>query len=120
MDDMTRSEAASNGRTSDAPPRPRPWRRRVGMVVGSLLVIALLVGGTLIWLANRHYESTDDAMVDANTTQVAPRVAGQGTELLFSDNQHVTQGQVLVRIDPRDYQAKLDQARAQEASARAA
>ena len=50
---------------------------------------------------------------------MAPRVAGQVTKLLFADNQHVSAGQTLVLIDPRDYQAKLDQAQAQQASAEA-
>ncbi len=50
---------------------------------------------------------------------MAPRVAGQVTKLLFADNQHVSAGQTLVLIDPRDFQAKLDQAKAQQASAEA-
>jgi membrane fusion protein (multidrug efflux system) len=121
MDDMTRPDtAAPDQDATDAPRRPNPWRRRIGFALGGLVLLCLIVGGTLYWLQARHFESTDDAMVDANTTQVAPRVAGQVTAILFADNQHVAQGQVLVRIDPRDYQAKLDQARAQEASARAA
>jgi membrane fusion protein (multidrug efflux system) len=81
--------------------------------------VALLVGGTLYWLDARHYETTDDASVDAYTTQMAPRVAGQVTKLLFADNEHVSAGQTLVLIDPHDFQAKLDQAKAQQASAEA-
>jgi membrane fusion protein (multidrug efflux system) len=103
-----------------APTRPR--RRVVRILRLSLVALALLAvlaGGTLYWLDARHYESTDDAFIDAYTSQIAPRVAGQVTALLFADNQHVTAGQVLVRIDPRDYQAKLDQALAQQASAEA-
>ena len=79
----------------------------------------MIVGGTLYWLNARHFETTDDAFVDAYTTQIAPRVAGQVTKLLFADNQHVAAGQTLLLIDPRDYQAKLDQAKAQQASAEA-
>jgi membrane fusion protein (multidrug efflux system) len=119
MDDMTQTEVEPVAAASTPAP-VRPWRKRIGAVFGVLLVIGLVVGGTVVWLDNRHYESTDDAMVDANLIQIAPRVAGQVTDVLFDDNQHVTAGQVLLRIDPRDYQAKLDQARAQQASAKAA
>jgi membrane fusion protein, multidrug efflux system len=121
MDEMTRNHDLPSPSAADPPPPPRSGVRRTIMIVlGVILVGGLLVVGTDKWLQNRHFESTDDAMVDANTVQVAPRVAGQVTQLLFNDNQHVTAGQVLVRIDPRDYQAKLDQARAQETAAKAA
>ncbi|HYZ23025.1 MAG TPA: HlyD family secretion protein [Rhodopila sp.] len=106
----------------EAPTRPRPRRRITRVLRLSLIVIAglaVLTGGTLYWLDARHYETTDDAFIDAYTSQIAPRVAGQVTALLFADNQHVTAGQVLLRIDPRDYQARLDQALAQLASAEA-
>lgn len=98
---------------------PRSWRRPLGIAAAALVVVALIVGGTLYWLHARQFVNTDDAFIDAHITQVAPRVAGRVTELLFQDNQHVTAGQVLLRIDPRDYQVKLDQARAQQADAQA-
>jgi membrane fusion protein (multidrug efflux system) len=121
MDDLTRNPDPPSQSQHDAAEAPRPSgaRRRIFVVAGIILVAGLLVGGIYKYLQGRHFESTDDAMIDANTVQVAPRVAGQVTQLLFNDNQHVTAGQVLVRIDPRDYQAKLDQAQAQEAAARA-
>ncbi|HET6307453.1 MAG TPA: HlyD family secretion protein [Rhodopila sp.] len=95
-------------------------KRVLGLASLMVVLIALVVGGTLYWLNARHYETTDDAFIDAYSTQVAPRVAGQVTQLLFADNQHVAAGQKLVLIDPRDVQAKLDQAKAQQASAAAA
>jgi membrane fusion protein (multidrug efflux system) len=99
--------------------KPGGWKRILGFAFGALVLLALVIGGTLYWLNARHFESTDDASVDAYTTQIAPRVAGQVTKLLFADNQHVSAGQPLVLIDPRDFQAKLDQAQAQQASAEA-
>jgi membrane fusion protein, multidrug efflux system len=101
------------------PAKPGPFKRILGFATGAAVLIALIVGGTLYWLAARHFETTDDAQVDAYTTQIAPRVAGQVTKLLFADNQHVSVGQTLLLIDPRDFQAKLDQATAQQASAEA-
>lgn len=120
MDDVTRIEPPREDQARRTAPARNGRRRWVGGVVAALVLLALIAFGTRLWLENRHYESTDDAMVDANTTQVAPRVAGQVTQILFSDNQHVDAGQVLVRIDPRDYQARLDQTQAQEEAAKAA
>jgi membrane fusion protein, multidrug efflux system len=94
-------------------------KRILGLVIGAIVLGALVIAGTLYWLNARHFESTDDASVDAYSTQMASRVAGQVTKLLFADNQHVRAGDTLVLIDPRDFQAKLDQAKAQQASAEA-
>jgi membrane fusion protein, multidrug efflux system len=94
-------------------------KRIIGFGAGAVVLVVLVVGGVLYWLNARRFTSTDDAFVDAYTTQMAPRVAGQVTRLMFADNQHVSAGQTLLLIDPRDYQAKLDQAQAQQASAEA-
>ncbi|WP_428483709.1 HlyD family secretion protein [Rhodopila sp.] len=102
------------------PPRkPRRLKRVIGFVVGGIVLVAVIVGGTIYWLDARHFETTDDAFIDAYTTQMASRVASQVTGLMFTDNQHVAAGQILVTMDPRDYQAKLDQAQAQQVSAEA-
>jgi membrane fusion protein (multidrug efflux system) len=101
MDELTqdvRRDAIGASRRTE-----RPVKRLLGLTLGALVLIALAVGGTLYWLNARDFETTDDAAVDAYTTQMASRVAGQ----------------VLLQIDPRDYQAKVDQARAQQASAEA-
>jgi len=79
----------------------------------------LIGAGIAYWLHARHFESTDDAFIDGYVTQMASRVSGQVTDLKFADNQHVTAGQTLVGIDPRDYQVRLDQAKAQRANATA-
>jgi membrane fusion protein (multidrug efflux system) len=110
-------DASSSQYAADHRPAHRPfWRRPFGIALGLVLAIALIGAGILYWLHARHFETTDDAFIDGYVTQMAPRVAGQVTELLVTDNQHVTAGQTLLRIDPRDYQVKLDQARAQRAS----
>ncbi len=118
MDDMTRDTSRDDTGARRAPKRGGIGRI-IGLSVGGVVLLAIIGGGVSYWLATRNWVSTDDAQVDAFTTQMAPRVSGQVTKLLFADNQHVTAGQVLVEIDPRDYQAKLDQARAQQASAEA-
>jgi hypothetical protein len=92
-------------------------RRNRGFLIGGFVAAILVAGGVLYRLHARHDESTDDAFVDGNTTQMAPQVAGRVTVLRFTDNQHVTAGQKLVLIDPRDFQVRLDQAEAQQVQA---
>lgn len=118
--DERRQQDKVGSRPDDRQPKPpNRLKRLLGFTIGGLILIGLIVAGTLFWLRARHFESTDDAFVDANTTQMASRVPGQVTKLLFADNQHVSAGQTLLLIDPRDIEAKLDQARAQQASAEA-
>ncbi len=122
MDDLTR-ELQHRDPEPDADARPTPKRsglkRILGLSLGTILILAMVAGGIWYWLSTKNFVTTDDAFVDSYTTQVAPRVAGQVTKLLFADNEHVAAGQTLLLIDPRDYQAKLDQAKAQQASAQA-
>ena len=63
------------------------------------------------------YESTDDAFIETHVSPVAPQVAGRVAELRVKDNQAVKPGDVLVQIDPSDFQTKLDQERAGLAAA---
>jgi membrane fusion protein (multidrug efflux system) len=125
MDDQTidtrrRPDEENTSRQDDSPPpKSSRLKRLIGFSVVGLVLLGLIVGGTRYWLNARNFESTDDAFIDAYTTQMAPRVAGQVAKLLFSDNQHVDAGQTLLLLDPSDYQARLDQARAQQTSAEA-
>src|ERR1035438_453198 len=83
----------------------------VRIVVAILLVIAIGAG---LW-AYYHYRdrvSTDDAEVDGHVSAIAPKISGNVIDVLVRDNQPVKAGDVLVRIDPRDYQARVDQAKA--------
>jgi membrane fusion protein (multidrug efflux system) len=91
------------------------------------LVLALLAGtatgayyGHGYWTTGRYLESTDDAYVKADSTIIAPRVSGYIGEVLVGDNQPVKAGQVLARIDDRDFRAALAQADADVAGAEAA
>ena len=86
-----------------------------------MLVILPLCGlgilkGYDIWRASLHYETTDDAFVDAHISQVGPQVSGPVTKIPVRDNEEVAAGQLLVEIDPRDYENRLAQARAQLAT----
>jgi membrane fusion protein, multidrug efflux system len=85
--------------------------------------IAVLAGaswyGWDYWTVGQYLVSTDDAYVKADNTTIAPKVPGYLQEVLAKDNERVKAGQVLARIDDRDYRVALDQAKADVAAAKA-
>ena len=81
-------------------------------------VVLLAAGGVYYWLSTRGRQSTDDAYTSGRLVTIAPHVAGYVTELDVNDNQYVHQGEVLLRIDGRDYVAARDQAQASLDAAR--
>jgi len=119
--EIGRVEAAAQVPVEKRPSRWADPKFRRG-VIGVAAVLALATVILLIYYHNRV--STDDAQVDGHIVPVACKIYGTVSEVLIDDNQAVKAGQVLVRIDPRDYQARLDQAKAAlalaEAQARAA
>lgn len=76
---------------------------------GGAVLLASLVG---LFFYYRNRETTDDAQVDGHITPVSSKVYGRVAEVLIDDNQQVKAGQVMVKVDPRDYQAAVDQAKA--------
>ena len=77
------------------------------------LVLAAAAGGYLYWDYAGHFQSTDDAFIAARAFSMAPKVSGYITAVPVTDNQHVAAGDVIARIDDRDYRVALDQAKAQ-------
>nr|WP_294528735.1 HlyD family secretion protein [uncultured Rhodopila sp.] len=95
--------------------------RRLALAAAALAVLAAGVWYARDWwTTGRFIESTDDAYVGGNVTALAPHVSGFIAEVLVTDNQPVQAGQVLIRLDPRDYQAALDHAAAVVNARRAA
>jgi membrane fusion protein (multidrug efflux system) len=90
-----------------------PKVRRL-LMIGAVVLIAIVVG---LFLYYHNRETTDDAQVDGHITPIASKIYGRVGQVLVLDNQPVKAGQVLVKIDPRDYQASLEQAKAQLALA---
>ena len=83
------------------------------------IVSAAAVYGSEWWTTGRFEVSTDDAYVAADSVIVSPKISGYLSQVLVQDNQAVKAGQVLARIDDRDYATALDQARANVAAAQA-
>jgi membrane fusion protein (multidrug efflux system) len=97
-------------------PKQPVYKKHAFIIVASIIVILLLVGGIILRLILRQYVSTDDAYIDGHVTQVSPRASAQVLFLHVRDNELVHQGDLLVELDPTDYQVALDQAVAQVAS----
>jgi len=129
----------TQGETSPAPPaeppanpgsqpvQPPPTARASGylrerphtfrfLIIAALIVI---VGGIFAWRYFSSYESTDDAQVDGHLMPISARISGYVSKVNIDDNQYVHAGDVLVEIDPRDYQVAVDQAKAAFADAEA-
>jgi membrane fusion protein (multidrug efflux system) len=87
----------------------RVKRTAIGVALLAVLGVAI-VAGRQYWDVGRFVETTDDAYVQADSTIIAPRVSGYVEEVLVGDNQSVHAGEVLARIDDRDFRAALDEA----------
>jgi len=89
----------------------RASRRTKKLPALAILLVAIVLLCIVLWRLD-HAPRTDDAYVYADTINVVPEVSGRIIELPVRDNQAVSKGDLLLRIDPRPYQAALDQARA--------
>ncbi len=115
MDDLAHARGLGPDLDDD-----RPQRGRLRSFLILFLILAVVAGAAFAyWLHARHFETTDDAAIDGHVSQVAAEVDGQVIALLADDNQPVTQGQLLLRIDPSDYRIRLQQALAQQIQAQA-
>ena len=101
------------------PPKGMLRRRLFALVGGLILLFVVLPAGYLYWDYASHFESTDDAFIAARQFTIAPKVPGYLTAVPVTDNEHVVAGEVIARIDNRDYRNVLAVAQAQVAAARA-
>lgn len=85
----------------------------------ALAVVALIAGGVFVWLHYSVRESTDDAQIDGHIDPVSARIPGTVVRVLADDNQLVKAGDLLVELDPKDYDVALQRARADLADAMA-
>ena len=100
--------------------RGRFSAKRLLLAAAALGVVgAAAIYGSEWWTTGRFEVSTDDAYVAADSVIVSPKISGYLAQVLVQDNQPVHAGDVLARIDDRDYHTALDQARADAAAARA-
>src|SRR5258708_25132426 len=106
-------------KTSLRPSRQAIRRAALALAV-ALGVAAAADFGHYYLTSGRYLETTDDAYVKADSTIIAPKVSGYIAQVLVNDNQPVAAGQLLAKIDDRDFKAALGQARADVAASEAA
>jgi membrane fusion protein (multidrug efflux system) len=111
-----RPRDAAGGPRDDDDQQPK---RRWPLYILAAVVLLAIIGGVVYWLLTRDLESTDDAYTDGNAIAYAAKVSGYVTQLNIDDNTFVHAGDVLLKIDPRDYTTARDQARASLSLARA-
>jgi membrane fusion protein, multidrug efflux system len=104
--------ADQKGKTRNGPPRRF-------LVIGGIVAVLGLFLGIRYWMYASTHEDTDDAYVTGYTHQISSRITGTVQEVLVDDNWHVTAGQPLLKLDPRDYQVQLQKDRASYLQAQA-
>ncbi|TKI07424.1 HlyD family secretion protein [Martelella alba] len=83
------------------------------LIILAVVVLILVIVAMYFWLTTRNQETTDDAYTESDAVTISPKVSGYVIDLAVRDNQRVHKGDLLLKIDPRDYVAQRDQAVAQ-------
>lgn len=118
MTDLDQEGISRRLRARFATYQEAPPRHRLAILAIAAVVVLSLVYGVYVWQYWRHHLSTDDAFISAHIAPMSARVPGTVGEVLVNDNQDVKAEQVLLRLDPRDYEVAVAQARAAVASAK--
>jgi membrane fusion protein (multidrug efflux system) len=92
-------------------------RSKMPLIILAVVIVLLAIVAFIVWFADRNQVSTDDAFTDGNAVMMAPIVSGYVVTLAVNDNTFVHKGDVLVKIDPRNYVAMREEANAQLALA---
>src|ERR1700749_2035437 len=101
-----KDDANQKGKTKNGPPRRF-------LVIGAVITVLGLFFGIRYWMYASTHEDTDDAYVTGYTHQISSRVTGTVEKVLVDDNWHVSAGQPLLELDPRDYEVALEKDRGQ-------
>lgn len=122
----TEAEAAENAPAAvehdddvevESTPAKNGKRKRI-LYIGAAVVLIGAIVGTMYWLYARQFESTDDAFIEADITQVSPKVSAYVKKIYVDNNQYVHKGDLLIELDPSDIQVRLQAAQAQLEQAR--
>jgi membrane fusion protein (multidrug efflux system) len=116
-DDDARAE--SKGKDGEGRGEPERPRSKKPLIILGIVIAVAAVAAFVVWFARRNLVTTDDAYTDGNVVVMAPKVSGYVVALWVNDNTRVRKGDLLLRIDPRDYLTARDNASAQLALAKA-
>ena len=95
----------------------KPKRPKRRLVLLAVFGVVLLAGGVTWFILNAGYETTDDATIEAHVIQVSPKISAHVKAVHFDDNYQVKRGDLLIELDPRDFDVSLASAKANLASA---
>src|ERR1700712_1987184 len=112
-------EGKSDGKPDDKSNGEKKGPGKTPLIILAVVVIVIIIVAGIWWFATRNQVSTDDAYTDGDAVTIAPKVSGYVVVMNLGDNKFVHKGDLLIKIDPRDYQAQLDQANAQLGQAQA-
>jgi len=97
----------------DAEVARRPfYKRRSVLIIAAVVLLLGTIFGVRYWLYSRSHETTDDAFIDGHIIQVSPKASGYVAKIYVTDNQQVKEGDLIAELDARDYEVKLQQAKA--------
>jgi membrane fusion protein (multidrug efflux system) len=103
-----------DGKGGDSKPKSK-----LPLIILAIVVVLAIIGAVVYWLMTRNLETTDDGYTEGNAVSIAAKISGYVSERNVDDNSFVHAGDVLLRIDPRDYITARDQALANLALAKA-
>jgi membrane fusion protein (multidrug efflux system) len=94
-------------------------KNRIPLYIGAVVLLIAAIGGFFYWLHARQFESTDDAFIEGDVVQISPKVSAYVAKVHVKENQQIHKGDLLVELDTRDYEARLEQSKAQLRAAQA-
>jgi membrane fusion protein (multidrug efflux system) len=112
-DSRTDDEHSKSARHDEPPEDGAPHAGGGGkkpLIILAVVIVVIGIGAFIYWFAHRNQVSTDDAYTDGNVVVIAPKVSGYAVSLFVDDNARVHKGDLLARIDSRDYLTARDQA----------
>lgn len=98
---------------------PPNKKRRLPLFIVGAVALVVVIAGSIYWIYSRQFESTDDAFIEGDIVQISPKVSAYISKIYVKNNQLVHKGDLLVELEAKDYQAKLEQAQAQLHAAQA-
>ncbi len=104
------ADPGAQGARNDGKPPEQKKRSPLPLIILGIVILIAAIAGGVYWWMTRNQETTDDAYTDGHAISISPQVSGIAVKLAVTDNQFVHAGDLLVQIDPRDYQAARDQA----------
>ena len=124
VDQLQQPSPVRSASPAGIPPAPNdtgstPQGRNRTLIFAAILGGVILLAAIGFWLYSRTYETTDDAQVDGHLNGITARIDGDVKAVSVEENQSVKAGDLLVELDPRDYQVAVEQAQAQLLKAQA-